>query len=371
MRTSADVRGARGTLEDETSDDLDLVVVDADLPGLDLPAFTREVRERSRAARVLVLARIGVRVATEGPDAPDAVVTKPVRPSVLQPQLIALLSGEAPVTVPEPSGEPATEVDAHAPLVLVVEDNEINRTVAMRSLERLGFRAAAARNGAEAVEKFAPETYAAVLMDCQMPVMDGYEATAQLRAAEAGRRPTPILAMTAGALVGDRERCLAAGMDDYIAKPVAVEDLALVLRRWVPVEDVRAGGDVPPRPAAALDARVVSELRGLDTPGSGFFHGVIGLFLDTTPGRVDSLVTAARSGDADAVRTLAHGLRSTCGNVGAKGMHDLCAQIEEQAQKGAPALEPLVAALTAELRLVREALEGEQRRARPAAPRLS
>jgi PAS domain S-box-containing protein len=371
VRTAPDVRGARGTLEDESSDDIDLVIVDADLPGLDLPAFTREVRERSRAARVLVLARIGVRVAAEGADAPDAVVTKPVRPSVLQPQIIALLSGEPPVTVPEPSTAPVPEVDAHAPLVLVVEDNEINRTVALRSLERLGFRTAAARNGAEAVEKFVPETYAAVLMDCQMPVMDGYEATARLRAAEAGRRPTPILAMTAGALPGDRERCLGAGMDDYIAKPVAVEDLALVLRRWVPRDDDRARGGGSPPPAATLDARVVSELRGLDTPGSGFFHGVIGLFLDTTPGRVEALAAAARGGDTDAVRALAHGLRSTCGNVGAKRMTDLCAQIEELAPRGTAALEPLVAALLAELRLVREALEGEQRRARPAAARPS
>jgi CheY-like chemotaxis protein len=226
----------------------------------------------------------------------------------------------------------------------------------------------------EAVEKFAAETFAAVLMDCQMPVMDGFEATAQLRAAEAGRVPTPILAMTAGALVGDRERCLAAGMDDYIAKPVAIEDLALVLRRWVPVAGGGAAGAVSPfvPPAApSLDARVVSELRALDTPGSGFFQGVIGLFLETAPARVEALLSAAGTGDAAAVRTLAHGLRSTCGNVGAKGMHDLCARIEEQAGEGPAALEPLAGALASELRLVREALEAELRRARPPAPRVS
>ena len=368
VRTAGDLRHARGTLEDESSDDIDLVVVDAGLAGLDLPAWVHEVRLRSAGARVLVLAPIGAQIGTEGPDAPDAVLTKPVRPSLLEQRLIALLAGEAAVTVPEPSGGHETQVDPHAPLVLVVEDNEINRAVAVRTLERLGYRVEAARNGAEAVEKFAPETYGAVLMDCQMPVMDGYEATAQLRAAEAGRAPTPIVAMTAGALTGDRERCLAAGMDDYVSKPVAFEDLEAVLRRWVPLE---AGGSAGAgdRGPSALDARVLGELRALDTPGSGFFLGVIGLFLSTVPGRLEALAAAAAQGDAKTVGAVAHALRSTCGNVGAKRMHDLCVQIEDAAADEA-ALEPLVRALALEFRHVRTELESEQSRARPPAPRV-
>jgi PAS domain S-box-containing protein len=380
VRTAADLRSARGTLEDESSDDIDLVVVDAALAGLDLPVFVREVRERSRVARVVLLAPIGARVGTGGVDAPDAVLTKPVRPSLLEQRLIALLAGETPVTVAEPAGRHAVEVDAHAPLVLVVEDNDINRAVAVRTLERLGYRAAAARNGAEALEKFAPGTYAAVLMDCQMPVMDGYQATTRLRAAEAGHRPTPILAMTASAMAGDRERCLAAGMDDYIPKPIAFEDLAAALRRWVPADGAAPGADgaagaetagrVEAASSSSLDVRVLSELRALDTPGSGFFLGVIRLFLETVPGRVDALAAAVREGDAAGIGALAHGLRSTCGNVGAKRMQDLCAQIEERAGAGAAALEPALQSLLDESRRVREALEAEQRRARPPAPRV-
>jgi PAS domain S-box-containing protein len=371
VRTASDLRSARGTLEDESSDDIDLVVVDQELPGLDLPAFVREVRERSRPVRVLLLTPIGARAGTDGPDAPDAVLTKPVRPSVFERQVVALLTGEATVTVPEPAGSSSVEVDPDAPLVLVVEDNDINRAVALRTLERLGYRAAGARNGVEAVEAFTPETYAAVLMDCQMPVMDGYEATARLRAAEAGRRPTPILAMTAGALTGDRERCLAAGMDDYIAKPVAFEDLAAVLRRWVPRGEAPEGKPAAKgAPAAGMDPRVLGELRALDTPGSGFFQGVIGLFLSTAPGRLEALVAAVRAGDGDAVRRLGHALRSTCGNVGAKTMHDLCASIEEGADRPSAELEPLVQALVAEYEQVRSALEAEQRRTRPATPRV-
>ncbi len=371
-RTAADLRHARGAIEDESSDDIDLVVVDQELPGLDLPAFVREVRERSRAARVVLLVPIGTRATMEGADAPDAVLTKPVRPSAFEPKVIALLAGEGAVTVPEPAGERAVEVDPDAPLVLVVEDNDINRTVAVRTLERLGYRTADARNGVEAVERFTPETYAAVLMDCQMPVMDGYEATARLRAAEAGRRPTPILAMTAGALVGDRERCLAAGMDDYISKPVAFEDLAAALRRWVPREDSGEGMPAPPpSPSAGLDARVLGQLRALDTPGSGFFHGVIGLFLATAPGRLDALAAAVGKADAGTVRSLAHALRSTCGNVGAKTMHDLCAALEERAERAPAELETVLQALLDEYGQVQTALEAEQRRTRPAAPRTS
>jgi CheY-like chemotaxis protein/HPt (histidine-containing phosphotransfer) domain-containing protein len=253
--------------------------------------------------------------------------------------------------------------------VLVVEDNDINRTVALRTLERLGYRATGAKNGVEAVERFTPETYAAILMDCQMPVMDGYEATARLRAAESGRRPTPILAMTAGVLAGDRERCLAAGMDDYIAKPVAFEDLAAALARWVPGDDTERPPAPSALPAAGLDARVLGQLRALDTPGSGFFHGVIGLFLATAPARVDALAAAVRRADAAAVQSLAHALRSTCGNVGAKAMHDLCVSIEEGADLSLEELEPILKELLDEFRFVQTALEAEQRRARPATPR--
>jgi two-component system sensor histidine kinase/response regulator len=367
VRRADSVRAARGTLEDESSEDIDLVVLDAGLDGLEVAAFAREVRERSRVTRILLLVPIGA-AAVEGGEGPDSVLTKPIRPSVLRERLAAIVTGDTPVTVPEPAGAAPTGVDRHAPLVLVVEDNEINRTVAIRSLERLGYRATGARHGAEAVEKFAPETYAAVLMDCQMPVMDGYEATVQLRAAEVGRRPTPVLALTAGALVGDRERCLAAGMDDYIAKPVVFEQLAATLARWAPVGTVSVDAPLFSMPATAgLDTRVIDQLRALDTPGSGFFQGVIGLFLDTTPGRLAALARALAEHDLATVQAVAHGLRSTCGNVGARRMHDLCAEIEEGAGNGGQELALRLRALGDEFAEVRQALEAEQRRVRPGA----
>jgi signal transduction histidine kinase/CheY-like chemotaxis protein len=126
-----------------------------------------------------------------------------------------------------------------SPLVLVVEDSPVNRLVAVHVLERCGFRSHVVNDGREALGALSTQRYDAVLMDCQMPDIDGYEATRELRRREAGRggRHTPVIAMTAHAMAGDREKCLAAGMDDYIAKPVRSQTLVEVLRRWIPDEE--------------------------------------------------------------------------------------------------------------------------------------
>jgi PAS domain S-box-containing protein len=134
---------------------------------------------------------------------------------------------------PDPNGTVAPAW-SNAPLVLVAEDSQINQIVATRVLERCGCRVNVVGNGTEALRALAAQHYDAVLMDCQMPGMDGYDATAELRRREQGARHTPVIAMTAHAMTGDRERCLDAGMDDYITKPVRHADLANTLQRWIP-----------------------------------------------------------------------------------------------------------------------------------------
>jgi CheY-like chemotaxis protein len=123
------------------------------------------------------------------------------------------------------------------PLVLVAEDSPVNQIVATRALERCGCRVLVVNDGVQALEALAKQRFDAVLMDCQMPAMDGYAATTELRRRERGDRRTPVIAMTAHAMTGDRERCLEAGMDDYITKPVRHTDLSEALLRWIPTAD--------------------------------------------------------------------------------------------------------------------------------------
>ena len=142
---------------------------------------------------------------------------------------------EAAKPVAPPTGLPV------APLILVAEDNPVNREIAIRLLERCGFQAHAVNDGREALDALATRHYDAVLMDCQMPELDGYEATRELRQRENGSRRTPVIAMTAHAMAGDRERCLQAGMDDYITKPIRPEALTDIVARWI-TPDVAAAG---------------------------------------------------------------------------------------------------------------------------------
>lgn len=168
-------------------------------------------------------------------------LTKPIRQSQLYDMIVRVLNGSG-----EQTGQPGApqkpahfygpEERRHHPVprrVLVVEDNEVNQKVALRLLQRAGYFADLASNGKQAVEAVSGQQYDLVLMDVQMPVMDGFEATAEIRRRESAGRHTPIVAMTANAMAGDRERCLAAGMDDYLSKPIRLEELRRVLALWL------------------------------------------------------------------------------------------------------------------------------------------
>jgi signal transduction histidine kinase/DNA-binding response OmpR family regulator len=216
----------------EGAEPFEVAIVDLMMPGMDGAAVASAVRadESLKDVAVILLTSAG-RSETPVPGV-DAEMVKPVRPSQLFDVLQGLLAGKPSHAADEPAARVTTQRGQGA-RVLVVDDNAANQKVALRMVERLGYRGNVASTGAEAVAMLGHAHYDAVLMDCQMPEMDGYEASRQIRHNERGGRRVPIIAMTADALSGERERCLAAGMDDYVSKPVKLHVVAAVLERWL------------------------------------------------------------------------------------------------------------------------------------------
>jgi CheY-like chemotaxis protein len=203
----------------------------------DAKARVREVAAISRTMPVAVLYGIGQRSVGDMARESGAalILARPLRRVTLYEGLGNVLGLSAgPSTRRSRSGESQAVPSKLRARVLVAEDNLVNQKVAVRTLEMLGCDAEVAENGALAVEAVQQSDYDIVLMDCQMPVLDGFGAAAQIREAEQGKRRVPIIAMTANAMQGDRERCLAAGMDDYVPKPVTLAELDATLRRWLP-----------------------------------------------------------------------------------------------------------------------------------------
>jgi signal transduction histidine kinase/DNA-binding NarL/FixJ family response regulator len=232
---------------------------------------------------------------------------------------------------------PSTPTTRVALDLLVVEDNAINRQVAVRMLESQGHRVDVATNGQEALEALAHVRYAAVLMDCQMPIMDGYQTTRAIRALAGPQRHTPIIAMTAGAMVSDRGRCLAAGMDDYIAKPVRLSELAAVVTRCTSRErsvgrdstqpNAQAPDSARADPSAALDPSMIYELHELDGQGGGMSQLVESFLSDATT-RLEELRRGMEAADPALVASACHRLQGSCANLGAWTMAEMCAELE-------------------------------------------
>jgi two-component system, sensor histidine kinase and response regulator len=240
--------------------------------------------------------------------------------------------------------------------VLVVEDNVLNQVVAVGILDRLGCDADVVDNGRDAVAAATRGAYGVVLMDCRLPGLDGFQATAEIRRREGAGRHVPIVAMTASASQQDRERCLAAGMDDHVAKPVLVGDLGAVLDRWLPAVAPAAGAE----PAAdVLDRDRIAALMELDQDGQGsrLLTRLAAAFLAGAPADLAGLRAAVERGDAAAVGEVAHHLKGAAATLGSGAVVDLCDGLEVLA--GADALGSagdLLGRLEAELDRVRDAL---------------
>jgi CheY-like chemotaxis protein/HPt (histidine-containing phosphotransfer) domain-containing protein len=310
----------------------------------------------------------------------DYFLTKPVRQSDLYDAISTAMS-LARIQSADPPVSPALRY-APAQLggrVLVAEDNPVNQQVAAAMLESLGVAFCMATNGIEAVERISRDSFDLVLMDCQMPEMDGFEATAEIRRCQREgslRSSLPVIALTANAVEGDRERCLAAGMNDYLSKPFTREQLAAILERWLPDRgpahsDVGRGGKSPARHVGEvrsapgtraegpINPRALDTIRSLPgANGASIISRVIRAYLDDTPPRMADLHAAVRAGNAEQLRKAAHGLKSSSANVGAEGLAATCKTLELLSRGGTvDGAEPLLASAEEELARVFAALE--------------
>ena len=244
--------------------------------------------------------------------------------------------------------------------VLLAEDNAVNEAVARAMLESFGLRVSVARNGREVLEAVAAQTFDIVLMDCQMPEMDGFEATRRIRQREleqgvAAQSRQPIVAVTANAIEGDRERCLAAAMDDYLSKPFNKADLYALLSRWLKPENPAAAEEAESDAVPGfVDDAALDRLATLQRPGKlGIVEQVVGLYLDNSAKALSALHAALAGGDLAAARRNAHNLKSSSGHVGAGGLAGLFAAIERAARAGdAQRIESLLPGAEADLVLV-------------------
>jgi PAS domain S-box-containing protein len=285
-------------------------------------------------------------------------------------------AGGRPVQGPPVQGLPALTMGPEHPRtgashVLLVEDSDVNQMVATGMLEHLGYTVDLATNGAEAVDAVARTPYDVVLMDCLMPVMDGYEATARIRALPGAVGRIPIVAVTASAMSDDRDRCLASGMDDHVSKPLDPTALAAALARARASRS--GGGGAPPGvsdeagaapaavPAAVLDPAMLDRLRELDAgTEQGFFRHIIGLFIDDSPKRLANLAAAIAAGDGLTAGRFAHSLKGSAANLGARRLAAVCAEIEALGRAGdLEGIPALYAQAEAELRAAMDALAAE------------
>ena len=325
----------------------DLVIVSVELPDMTGVEFGRTMRREEQLAGIPIILLSPRAIADQTNVLHQAGINfglvKPVRQSELFDCVAtAILATE----VRTPTGSPTlvgrsgrflrASGEFTGTRILLAEDNAVNQEVAVGMFNIMGATVSVANNGREAVELLEKSKFDLLMIDCQMPVMDGYEATAEIRRREAvgaSAKRLPIIALTANAVAGDREACLAAGMDDYLRKPFSYEELERMVRSWrdrgrgPPVVDTDRSGEFAPK--QLINSKVLEALRQL-APQSrpGVLDRVVGAFLKDAPQRLQAIEAAILQQDSLAMGREAHALFSASGNVGAEYLASLCREIE-------------------------------------------
>jgi two-component system sensor histidine kinase/response regulator len=319
---SADSGAAALAALDAAGARIDFGLLDDHMPGMGGVELARLIRQDSRwpdLRLILQSSRDDRDGASEASQLFAAILTKPLRRALLfscVSRVMTLQPGTAAADIPVAGPGPAASSPSTGPRILLVEDNPVNREVAAGMLEALSCWTDAAENGWLAIEAMNVTTYDAVLMDCQMPVMDGLTATAEIRRREqtSGAARVPVIALTANAMEGDRERCLAAGMDDFLSKPFTQQQLATLLRRWLAL---RALPEAERRDLSRLpliDAGVLRNIAALAKPA--LLNSMIDLYLQHSPSLIRTIETAAANLQSDVLSQAVHTLKSSTANLG-------------------------------------------------------
>ncbi|TMK31744.1 MAG: response regulator [Actinobacteria bacterium] len=360
----ADGRSALAALEQARASGrmFRLVLLDARMPDLDGFAVAERIRQEPGLAGVIVMLLTSDVMSGDLARCRQLGVArhlvKPLSPSELLNAVLLALGQSPEAPSPPAQGRADTSPRLH---VLVAEDNPVNQVLIVRLLEKLGHHSVLAGNGEEAVRAYETRAFDVVLMDVQMPVMDGLAATAAIREREArdpSRRRLPIMALTAFALRGDRERCLAAGMDDYLTKPIKPDDLAAALNRL-------SGDERPAAPPAASAASAPAAGPGFDFSAALSYVGgdralldeLLAIFAEDAPVRMDAIRRAIASGDAQELMREAHTLKGALKVLGAAAAAGLAQDLETRggdgdlngAREAGAALERAMDRLTQEL----------------------
>jgi two-component system sensor histidine kinase/response regulator len=376
----------------------DLAIVDMKMPGMDGIALAQAIKGDptiNRVQLVMLTSMVGQLGDIERARKAGILtcLTKPVRQSDLYNCLVKAAASPAPDTVHGRAPEGAEQGKRKAQFqgtVLLAEDHPVNREVALAMLQEFNCQVEVVDNGRAALESLSRCHYDLVLMDCQMPEMDGFSATAEIRRREhASGRHVPVVALTASAMQGDREKCLAAGMDDYLLKPFTQDTLRAMLERWLsqkPVASetrniteesatvsqssspvgVQSQAMAPTLVAegamalaGAIDGKAIDNIRALGK--SNLLDRIIMLFCDDTPKLLESMRQAAAQEDAKTLASAAHRLKSSSANVGAVQLAALCLQTEMLGRESRTDKAcTLVAEMHAEFQRVRLALETRQ-----------
>ncbi|GJL58820.1 MAG: hypothetical protein NPIRA03_16770 [Nitrospirales bacterium] len=368
-----------------------LALIDMNMPGMDGLELANAIKADPQLAsiRLILLNPLVSRIEQTHINQRHfaAFVNKPVRYKQLNQCLLNVLRrsdvAPSPITIQSPAKE-MSKGSGHR--LLLADDNLVNQKVGVRMLQTLGYQVDIAENGREAVEAITRTSYSGVLMDCQMPEMDGFEATREIRKREGTPPHLPIIAMTATAMAGDREKCLEAGMNDFLSKPVKLEDLGRVLEKWLTQtastlhHEGEAGSHQPDNretslqsgtsaldPSPPLDSATLADLRRLGgDEDPTFVISVIDQFCRDSVTHMNGINLAIQENKSDSLLRVAHALKGCSRTIGAKPLAELAFQLEQMGQtQNLEKAQSIFVSLQSEFERVQAALQDELKQSSP------